>query len=55
MQRRAGCAKIIKKQQLVKIFLVKGWNIEGHVTKVVERIVMDFGLLILHKSKVLII
>jgi len=36
-------------------FLVEGWSIEGHITKVVEWIVIDFGLLILHKSKVLII
>jgi len=48
-----GCAKIRK--QPVKIFLVEGWSIEGHVTKVVEQIVMDFGLLILHKTKVLIV
>jgi len=36
-------------------FLVKGWSIEGCITKVVEQIVMDFGLLILHKTKELII
>jgi len=47
--RRPGCAKI-KKWQPVKIFLVEGWSIEGLVTKMVERIVMDFGLLILHKQ-----
>jgi len=38
-----------------RFLLVKGWSIEGCVTKVVERIVMDFGLLILHKTMVLII
>ena len=37
-----------------RFFLVKRWSIEGRVTKVVEWIVMDFGLLILHKTKVLI-
>jgi len=43
-----------KRRWPVKNILVEGWSIEGHVTKVVERIVMDFGLLILHKTKVLI-
>jgi len=43
-----------KKQRLVKISLVEGWSIEGRITKVIEWIVMDFGLLILHKTKVLI-
>jgi len=43
-----------KKQWTVKNFLVEGWSIEGCVTQVVEQIVMDFGLLILHKTKVLI-
>jgi len=43
-----------KKQLPVKTFLVKGWSIEGRVTKMVERIVINFGLLILHKTKVLI-
>jgi len=42
------------KKVLVKIFLVEGWSTEGRVTKVVEWIVIDFGLLILHKTKVLI-
>jgi len=55
MLRGVGCAKIIKNDNQSRFFLVKGWSIEGHVTKVVEWIVMDFGLLILHKSKVLII
>jgi len=41
-----------KKGRLVKIFLVEGWRIEGRVTKVVEWIVMNVGLLILHKTKV---
>jgi len=52
--RHTGCVKI-KKQRPVMIFLVEGWSIEGRVTKMVEWIVMDFGLLILHKTKVLII
>jgi len=38
-----------------KIFLVEGWSIEGRVPKVVERIVMNVGLLIIHKTKVLIL
>jgi len=37
-----------------KIFLVEGWSIEGRVPKVVEHIVINVGLLILHKTKVLI-
>ena len=44
-----------KKPQPVKIFLVEGWSVEGSVTKVIKQIVMDFGLLILHKTKVLIL
>jgi len=40
-----------KKQQPVLIFLVEVWSIAGHVTKVVEWIVKDFGLLILQKQK----
>jgi len=31
-----------------RIFLVEGWSIEGHVTKVIEQTVLDFGLLFLH-------
>jgi len=42
-----------KKTMTSQDFLVEGWSIEGRVTKVVEWIVMDFGLLILHKTKVL--
>jgi len=53
-ERYQGCKKFEKKQ-LVKIFLVEGWSIEDCVTKVVERIVMNFGLLILHKTEVLIL
>jgi len=34
-------------------FLVKGWSVEGRLIKVVEQIVMDFGLMI-HKTKVAI-
>jgi len=33
----------------------EGWSIEGRITKVVERIVMNVGLLILHKTIVLIL
>jgi len=38
-----------------KIFLVKGWSIEGCIPKVVEWIVMNVGLLILHETKILIL
>jgi len=38
-----------------KNFIVEGWSIEAHVPKVVEQIVMNVGLLILHKTKVLIL
>jgi len=34
------------------LFFVEGWSIEGHLTKLVEWIVMNFGLLIVHKTKV---
>jgi len=37
-----------------RFFLVEGWSIEGRITKVVERIVMNVGLLNLHKTMVLI-
>ena len=48
--------KIKKKNDYwMKFFLVEGWSINSHVRKVVERIVMDFGLLILHETKVLIL
>jgi len=36
-----------------RFFLVEGWSVEGHITKVVEWIVMNVGLLILHKTKAL--
>jgi len=39
----------------LKKFLVEGWSIEGHVPKVVEQIVINVGLLIVHKTKVLIL
>jgi len=53
---RKGCEiKKIKKRWLLKIFLVKGWSIEGCVTKVVEWNVMNVGLLILHKTKLLVL
>jgi len=38
-----------------KIFFVEGWSIKGHVTKVVEWTAMNVGLLILNKTKVLIL
>jgi len=53
-----GCAKIKKEEEnddWSRFFLVKGCGIKGCITKVVEQIVMDFGLLILHKIKVLIL
>jgi len=50
-----GVCEDIKKNDDQSRFLVEGWSIEGCVTKVVEQIVMDFGLLILHKTKVLIL
>jgi len=39
----------------IQDFFIKGWNIEGCVTTVVERIVMNDGLLILHKTNVSIL
>jgi len=53
--RRAGVCENKENDAWSKFFLVKGWSIEGHVPKVVERIVMNVGLLILHKTKVLIL
>jgi len=47
--------KVAKKTTPVKIFVVEGWSIEGHITKVVEQIVMNVGWLILHKTKVLVL
>jgi len=44
-----------KKMMTGQNFLVEGWNIEGCVTKVIKQIVMDFGLLFLHKTKVFIL
>jgi len=44
----------IKKNDDWSRFFVNGWSTEGRVTKVAEWIVMDFGLLILHKTKLLI-
>jgi len=38
-----------------RFFLVEGWSIEGHITKVVVWIVMDFGLLILHSIELLLV
>jgi len=38
-----------------RFFLVEGRSIEGSITKVVEWIEMNVGLLILHKAKVLIL
>jgi len=45
----------IEEKMKIKIFLVEGWSIEGHIPKAVERIVMNVGLLILHKTKALIL
>jgi len=42
------------KKDWSRFILVKKWNIKGSVTRIVEQIVMDFGLLILHKTKVLV-
>jgi len=44
----------MKKDNHSRFYLVKGWGIESYVTKVIEQIVMDFGL-ILHKTKVVTI
>jgi len=35
-------------------FLVEEWSIKGCITKMVEWIVMNVGLLILYKTKVLV-
>jgi len=45
------CKNKIKNDDWSRRFLAEGWSTEGCVTKEVERIVMDFGLLILHKTK----
>jgi len=50
-----GCKKKKDKKRPLKIFLVGELSIEGCVTKVVEQIVMNVGLLILHKTKVLVL
>jgi len=56
LPRRMKVVKIkVKKRRPLKIFFIEGWSIEGHVTKVVEWIVMNDGLLILHKTKVSIL
>jgi len=47
--------KKTKKTTTSQDFLVKGGSIEGHVTKVIERIIMNVSLLILHKTKVLVL
>jgi len=54
LRRMGVCENKKKKTTTSQDFLVDGWSTEGCVTKVVKRIVMDFGLLILHKTKVLI-
>jgi len=46
------CKNKNKKMMTGQDFFLEGWSIEGRVTKVVERIVMNVGLLILHKTKV---
>jgi len=38
----------IKNDDWSRFIFVKGWIAEGHITKVVEWIVIDFGLLILN-------
>jgi len=43
--RCTGVCENKKNNDRSRFFLVEGWSIEGHVTKVVEWIVMDFGLL----------
>jgi len=53
-QAHKGCEKK-KNDNQSRLFLVEGWSIEGCITKVVERIVMNVGLLILHKTKVLVL
>jgi len=50
-----GVCKNKENDDWSKIFLVKGWNIESRIPKVAERIIMNIGLLILHKTKVLIL
>jgi len=45
-----GCENKNKKMTTSQDFFVEGWSIEGHVTKVVEQIVMNVGLLILYKQ-----
>jgi len=52
---RKGCKNKKNKTMTDQFFLVEGWSIEGRITKVVERIVMNVGLLILHKTKVLVL
>jgi len=49
-----GCKNKSKNGDCSRYFLVEGWSIEGCITKVIEWIVMNVGLLILHKTKVLI-
>jgi len=44
-----GCENEINNNQ--SSFLLEGWSIGGHITKVVEWIGVDFGLLILHKQR----
>jgi len=51
-----GCEnKKIIKTMTSQDCLVEGLSIEGCITKVVEWIVMNVGLLILHKTKVLVL
>jgi len=45
----------LKNNDQSRSFLVEAWSIEGYVIKEVEGIVTDFGLLILHKTKVVIL
>ena len=49
-----GCKNKSKKNNdRSRFFFIEGWSIEGCVTKVVEQIVINVGLLILHKIKAL--
>ena len=52
---RGNDTSFVKIEDETYDFLVEEWRIEGCVTKVIERILMNVGLLILHKIKVLIL
>jgi len=50
-----ACKGCENKKAASQDFLVEGWCIEGRVTKVIEGIALNVGLLILHKTKVLVL